>query len=137
MDVPRLAVSSTPEEWTDVGKSLFQHKRYIQAMHCFERAGMHREVAVANAYCLRDQARIIPSGHRQSEAAFLKAAEAFIECAVAATKEKRAYYRAAGECFVKYGDNDRAAKAYLCAEEYTLSAQLYRKEGSFDDAVYV
>src|ERR1700691_6117195 len=91
-DVPRLAVSSTPEEWADFGKSLFQHQRYVQAMHCFERAGMHREVAVANAYRLRDQARIIPSAHDQREDAYIVAAEAFIECAVTATKEKRAYY---------------------------------------------
>src|ERR1700736_2747429 len=82
-NVPQLAVSSTPEEWADFGKSLFLNKRYLQAMHCFERAGMHREVGVANAYSLREQARKISLVHRQdsAKAAFLVAAEAFVECA--------------------------------------------------------
>jgi hypothetical protein len=103
---------------------------------------MRREVAVANAYSLREQARTIPLGLRQNEdapskAAFFVAAEAFIKCADAATKEKRAYYRIAGECFVNHGDNNKAAQVYLDAEEYTLAAQLYRKEGRFDDAIRV
>jgi hypothetical protein len=44
-DVPRLAVSSTPQEWEKTGRTLFTNKRYIQAMHCFERAGLDREAA--------------------------------------------------------------------------------------------
>jgi hypothetical protein len=109
-------------------------------MHCFERAGRHREVAVANAYSLREGAQKMTSAHRHDKdpaAAFLAAAEAFMECAVAATREKRAYYRIAAECFVKHGNNYKAAKAYLDAEEYTLAAQLYRKDGHFDDAVHI
>lgn len=111
-------------------------------MHCFKRAGMLREVAVADAYSLREQARTITSRHRQDEAtpskaAFLVAAEAFVKCAVAAPKETRAYYRIAGECFVNHGDNLKAAQVYLDAEEYTIAAQLYRKEGHFDDVVHV
>jgi hypothetical protein len=132
-DVPRLAVSSTPEEWADFGKSLFQHKRYIQAMHCFERAFMDREVAVAKAYSLREQARAMPSGHHHHETA----ANAFIACAIAATKEKRAYFRIAGDCFASHGDDVKAAMAYLNGKEYTLAAERYRKAGRFDDAVNI
>jgi hypothetical protein len=103
---------------------------------------MHREVAVANAYSLREKAQRMPSVHRQlqdspSKAAFLVAAKAFIDCAVAATKEKRAYYKIAGDCFDNHGDHKKAAQAYLNAEEYTLAAQLYRKDGRFEDAIQV
>jgi hypothetical protein len=140
-DVPRLAVSSTPEEWADFGKSLFQHKRYVQAMHCFGRACMDREVAAARAYSLREQARTMPlRNHHEdtrAKAAFLVAAEAFLDCALAATKEKRAYFRIAGDCFVSHGDDVKAARAYLDGKEYTLAAERYRKAGLFDDAVRI
>ncbi|KAG1718561.1 hypothetical protein EDB19DRAFT_1837892 [Suillus lakei] len=43
-DVPPLAVFSTQEEWASSGRSMFLHKRYSQAIHCFQRAGLCREV---------------------------------------------------------------------------------------------
>jgi hypothetical protein len=103
---------------------------------------MHHKVAVANAYSLREQAQAIPLGRRQyehssSKAAFLVAAKAFIDCAVTAAKEKQTYYRIAGYCFANHGDNEKAAQAYLNAEEYTLAAQLYRMDGRFEDAIHV
>jgi len=80
------------------------------------------------------------SAHRHDKdpaTAFLATAEAFMECAIAATREKQAYYRITVECFVKHGNNYKAVKAYLDAKEYTLAAQLYRKDGHFDDAVHI
>lgn len=103
---------------------------------------MYHKAAVANAYYLRGQAQTIPSGHCQyedssSKAAFLVAAKAFVDCAVTAAKEKRTYYRIAGECFASHGDNEKAAQAYLNAEEYTRAAKLYRMDGRFEDAIHV
>lgn len=111
-------------------------------MHCFERAGMEREVAVSNAYSLREQARTANSVDRQntntpSLSAFLAAGNAFLECASAATTESRAYFRIAGDCFVSGENLVTAARAYVKAEEYTLAAKLYRKAGKFDEAVSV
>jgi hypothetical protein len=144
MDVPLLAVSSSPEEWEKSGRSLFQNKRYLQALHCFERAGRSREVAVSHTYCLREQARLIPAvGSRKSQqtriAAFMAAAEAFMECTTAAinAKEQRVYYRNAGDCFERAEDDYRAARAYAEAHEFTTAAKLFRKCAKFDEAVDV
>ncbi|KAF8222237.1 hypothetical protein L208DRAFT_1381918 [Tricholoma matsutake] len=142
MDVPLLAVSSTPEEWENSGRSLFQNKRYLQALHCFERAGLSREVAVSRTHYLRQQARLIPvDKSRKSQqnriSAFLAAAEAFLECATAAinSKEERTYYRNAGDCFERAEDDYRAARAYAEAHEFTTAAKLFRICAKFDEAV--
>ena len=105
-------------------------------MHCFDRGSMRREVDVAKAHFLREQA--YRSGST-SKKPFLDAAEAFLNCASAASKdkEKMAYFNNAGKCFVSYGDNTRAARAFYGAKEYTLAAQHYRADGLFDEAVHV
>ncbi len=115
----------------------------MQAVHCYERAGLPREKDVAVVYCLREQARAKPVPRRGVDpiraAAFIQAAEQFHQSATKATtrSEMRAYYRIAAECFAEAGDDRRAAKAYLDAMEYTRSAQYYRKAGLFDEAVEV
>ncbi|EJF58549.1 hypothetical protein DICSQDRAFT_172899 [Dichomitus squalens LYAD-421 SS1] len=137
-DVPRLAMSSTAEDWAKTALSLFNNRRYMQAMHCYERAGLSRERAVANAYYLREVARTRPviRGDNQSQTlAFLAAAEAFIASAREAVTEKKAYYRIAAQCYVDGGEDFKAAQAYALAAEYTLAAQHYRKAGKFEDAV--
>ena len=135
-DVSRFAVSSTSAEWADAGKRLFGHKKYLQAMHCFERGGMRREVDVARAHFLREQA--YRSGSI-SKKPFLVAAEAFLKCASEAIKDKErmAYFNNAGKCFVGYRDNTRAANAFYAGKEYTLAAQHYRADGLFDKAIHV
>lgn len=143
-DVPRLAVSSSPEEWEKSGRTLFSNKRYLQAMHCFERAGLNREVAVSNTYYLREQARSMPitnskSGMLHRQSAFLAAAQAFVDCSGSAksAKEKKAYLRSAGECFEQARDDYRAAQSYSQAEEYNTAVRLYRKCAKFDEAVAI
>ena len=113
-------------------------------MHCFERAGLSREVFVSRTYYLREQARSTPvTGSRQSQQAqkdaYLLAAEAFLQCATAGVKakEKEVYYRNAGECFEHAAEDYRAAKAYMEAREFTVAAKLFRKCAKFDDAVDV
>lgn len=138
-DIPRLAMSSTPEEWAKTARTLFDNKRYPQAMHCYERALLPRERAVAEAYYLRDQARGTAVEARDNDSdrilAFKRAAEAFWSSAEAATKEKTAYFRIAAECYLQCGDELQAAYAYHNAAEYTLAAQFYRRVGMFDEAV--
>jgi tetratricopeptide (TPR) repeat protein len=134
--VPRLAVSSSLEEWAEQGQHLFEHKRYPQAMHCFERACRPREAAVANAYFLRESARSTQNAIKRSEA-FLIAADAFLTCAADAKKEKRVYLRNAAECFAHGGDNARAAHTYISAGEFTLAVEHYHKDGMVEDVVRV
>ena len=99
---------------------------------------MNREVDVAKAYFLREQAYNGETGNTSKEP-FLIAAEAFLNCASATIKDKerKAYFNNAGRCFVSYGDDTRAARAFYAAEEYTLAAQHYRADGLFDEAVRV
>ncbi|KAJ6573853.1 hypothetical protein DFH09DRAFT_1311930 [Mycena vulgaris] len=139
-DTPRLAISSTVSEWEEQGKQLFINKRYRQSKHCFERALLPRQAAMAGAYYLRQEARQKPAGsnRRAIEArrnAFLEAAAAFVGCA--REDETLAYFRIAAECFEDAGDDLQAAQSYRDAKEYTRSTELYRKLGNFDEAVAI
>ena len=131
-----MAASSTSAEWADAGERLFKHKKYLQAMHCFERGGMRREVNIANAHFLREQAYMSGS---ISKKPFLDAGEAFLNCAFAAMKDKEKiiFFNNAGGCFVGYGDHGRAARAFYAGKDYTLAAQHYGTCGLFDEAVHV
>ncbi|KAG2139121.1 uncharacterized protein EDB93DRAFT_708493 [Suillus bovinus] len=139
-DVPHLAVSSTPEEWANFGRSLFSHKRYSQAVHCFERANLPREVKVCEAYQLREVARssvgvALPSDQKR---AFNVAADAFADCGATATgNQKLQYYRNSADCYVRAGDDLQAAKAYFNAQEFEQAAKRYRKVGRFDKTLRV
>ena len=133
-------MSSTAEDWAKTAQTLFNNRRYMQAMHCYERAGKTREKAVAHAYYLREVARTTPVTRRDTSTqavAFIAAAEAFITSAQAAVTEKKAYYRIAAQCYVDSDEDYKAAEAYLLATEYTLAAQHFRKAGKFEEAVNV
>ncbi|KAH8101588.1 hypothetical protein BXZ70DRAFT_933981 [Cristinia sonorae] len=139
-NVPKLATSSTPEEWAQTARTLFDNRRYAQAAHSFERAGLPRERNIAEAYHLRHQARSkthASDGARKE--AFLATAQAFLGSARAGgnTSDAQSYYRIAAECFVVCEEHGDAAKAFLSASDYTQSAQHYRKAGMFDEAVNV
>ncbi|KAG2034062.1 hypothetical protein BDR03DRAFT_993883 [Suillus americanus] len=140
INVSPLAVYSTPDEWASSGRLLFLHKRYSQAIHCFKRANLHREVTVCEAYLLREAARssigvALPNVQQR---AFTAAADAFAECGAAATgNERRQYYRTSAECYVRGGQDLKAADTYLKAEEFELAAKKYRKAGSFDRTLHV
>lgn len=139
-DVPPLAASSTPEEWASTGRSLFFRQRYSQAIHCFERAYLHREVKVCKAYLLRKAARstVGVALLNVQQRAFTAAADAFVECAAAATgNERRQYYRTSAYCYIRGGQDLKAADSYLKAEEFELAAKSYRKAGSFDRTLHV
>ncbi|KAG6874166.1 hypothetical protein C0995_005584 [Termitomyces sp. Mi166 len=126
-DMPRLAVSSSREEW---------------AKHCYERASMPREMAIANAYYLRGEAHKAPSGEsrhlkEQRHCGFITAAKAFLDCAQEAGKNRTEYFRCAAKCFELAAEELRAAKTYLEAHEYDTAAKLFRQLGRFDEAVDV
>lgn len=105
-------------------------------MHCFERSGHTHERSIAEAYYLRQQARIQNSGRK---AAFAVAAKAFCACAVEspASNRRKDYYRIAADCYREANDFGSAASAFLHAEEYNHASRFFRKAGMFDDAVKV
>lgn len=136
-------MTSTAEEWAATARTLFDHRRYLQAVRCYERANLPREKDVAYAYYLREQARGTAKSKRTTDTtrtvAYVTAANAFLRSAAVALvrEEKLAYYRNAADCFVEVDEYRKAAAAYLQAEEFTLSAQYYRRGGLFDEAVEV
>ncbi|KAI9436974.1 hypothetical protein H4582DRAFT_1853973 [Lactarius indigo] len=142
-DVPQLAVSSSPEEWAKMARTLFSHKRYFQAMHSYERAGMPREKDIAYAYHLREQARGIPVrnrlGDNKRRDAYTEVARAFLASAREATifRERSEYYRIAAEAFLVLEDHAQAAQAFENASKFTEAAQNYRRAGMFDATVSV
>ena len=138
-DVPHLAVSSTTAEWESFGNDLFKHKRYTQAMHCFARASLPRMEAICKAFHLREVARA-KVGVAAQEKAFLAAADAFMSSgneAPSGKPDKFQYYRNAAECYVRAGDDRKAAAGYLSAQEYVLAARRLRKAGLFDETLEV
>ena len=108
VDISSFGISSSPEEWEKFARSLFEKKRYAHAMECFQKASLHREAGVANAYYLRKKAGTTPSGQGSNlrrKRAFVIAADAFVDCAFSAAldSEKPFYYRSAAQCFEQCG----------------------------------
>ncbi|KAJ7671910.1 hypothetical protein B0H17DRAFT_1141332 [Mycena rosella] len=140
IDTPRFAMSSTPAEWQERGRQLFENKRLSQARLCYERAYMPHEAAIAKAYHLRERASEMPNTLRRDavtrKAAFLEVATAFVECAKNDTGAgAEAYFRTAGECFEQGDDLTHAIDAYSEARYFSRVAELYRTLGKFDEAV--
>lgn len=132
--------ASTSDEWAKTGRLLFSNKRYPQAIHCFERAGLEHERSIANAYHLRQLARNVPrsKGDEARKKAFLAAARAFFLCAQSISPvQKNKYFHIAAECFREAQANDLAAKSYRHAEDFTNAARYFRKAHMFDDAVEI
>ena len=148
-EVPRLAVSSSPEEWANTGRDLFSNRRYLQAMHAFDRAAMRYEAKIAQTHHLRESARSIPPTNKESslarQEAFRDAAVSFLECAQSAKgTEQKVYYHNAGDCYKEAGncsdnleDYGLAERAYQAAREYNSALKLYRKSDQFDEAVHI
>ena len=126
-----------------MARTLFSHKRYFQAMHSYERAGMLREKAIAHAYHLREQARGHPvrnrPGDNKRRNAYAEVAKVFLASAQDATipREKSEYYRIAAEAFVVLENHAQAAQAFENASKFTEAAQHYRQAGMFDQTVSV
>ncbi|KAG8220598.1 hypothetical protein J3R82DRAFT_2824 [Butyriboletus roseoflavus] len=141
MDVPQIAVSSTREEWKKSGRYLLDHKKYLQAMHCFDRASLPRMVAVCNAFHLREvaHAKVGVAPPRAQQDAFLTAADAFMASGDDAPpgKEKLQYYRNAAHCYVRAEDDQKAAIGYISAQDYDQGARHFRKVGLFNETLEV
>ncbi|KAI0353177.1 hypothetical protein OH77DRAFT_1497420 [Trametes cingulata] len=144
--IPRLAVTSSKEEWEEVAWSLFQKRQYSEAELAFERARLPREKRVAHAYYLRDLAQSAPvvSGTTRRGSASdtdrsTAVADAFKHAAdeAIATDDKQSYSRIAGEYYVRAGDNRQAAVAFYLAGHYESAAKQYRAAGMFEEAVDV
>ncbi|KAK0207964.1 hypothetical protein DFS33DRAFT_396866 [Desarmillaria ectypa] len=142
-DAPRLASSSTPEEWAAKGRELFYRKQFSHAKHCYIRANLPILASIAGAYDLRAKARKVIGTSRpkilERCACFVEAAISFSECAnvASSSKDSLTYFRISGECFEQADQKYRAAQMFFQAQEYTHAAELYRDLGNFDEAVAI
>ncbi|KAH9855771.1 hypothetical protein C2E23DRAFT_811853 [Lenzites betulinus] len=148
--MPRLAISSSREEWAEVAQSLFDKKQYGEATLAFERAKMWKEQRVARAYHLRD---LVPAASESiirdfstslhsttnNIQALLTVAEAFEQCAKEAehAEEKHSYHRIAAQHYAFAGNNKEAARAFHAADRFQDAATYYRMAGMFDEAIDV
>ena len=121
---------------------MFLNKRYGQASVAFLRAGWNREATICDAYLLREKARLTPTATSTARVqAFTTAANAFIACALNSpskpVKERLAYYKTAGECYLEARDPKNAGDSYLNAEQYGAAAHAYLEGGCIDEMVEV
>ncbi|KAI0656836.1 hypothetical protein C8Q70DRAFT_1046658 [Cubamyces menziesii] len=141
--IPRLAVSSSREEWAGVARKLFHKQQFFEAELAFDRAGLAKERRVAHAYYLRDLAHTTsPSGVRtdgRPSSRYVRAADAFLQSAQEASDvdDQQSYYRIAGDCYAKGRQDRAAAEAFYAARDYNNAAKHYRAAGMFDDALNV
>ncbi|PBK77543.1 hypothetical protein ARMSODRAFT_949477 [Armillaria solidipes] len=142
-DAPRLASSSTPEEWASKGRELFYRKQFSHAKHCYIRANLPILASIAGAYDLRAKARKVIGTSRPKVlercSCFAEAAISFSECAkvTSSPKDSLTYFRISGECFEQADQKYQAAQMFFQAQEYTRAAELYRDLGKFDEAVAI
>jgi hypothetical protein len=97
-------------------------------------------VKVCEAYQLREAARssVGVALLSNQKRAFNVAADAFTDCGATATgNQKLQYYRNSADCYVRAGDDLKAAEAYLSAREFEQAAKRYRKVGRFDKTLHV
>jgi tetratricopeptide (TPR) repeat protein len=132
MTIPQLAVESSKQEWAAQAHVYFEKEEYYRAMSCFENASMRDKAAVAQAYHLRADARMMTSGSRQRSKALVNAAEAFRKCAKPTAK--REYLRTAAECYDSAGEVKQAAQSYEEAEAFDIAAQRYCNSNMFEAA---
>lgn len=135
--IPKLAVSSSLEEWTKMGRVLFSRANYQQAVLCFERAGSSLLSDISRGYLLRKQARLLKVGSNERRRAFANAADALLACAQGDHSQSRTCFLRAGECYAEAQKNRKASDAFYNAGEFTRSAQYARKAAAFDRAIEI
>ncbi|KAJ3739795.1 hypothetical protein DFH05DRAFT_1546449 [Lentinula detonsa] len=140
-NAPKLATSSKPEDWAQQGKLLFERNKWIEAKHCFERALQPENVAIAEAYRLREKAErssLERSNVKIRNAQFREAAEAFYLCSrTAGRKRTLDFVRLSGNCYKEAGEYLLAARNYHLARQFNDSVRCYRKADHYEEAVRI
>ncbi|KAI6110793.1 hypothetical protein EDD16DRAFT_1710655 [Pisolithus croceorrhizus] len=136
-DICRYIGESSPEQWAASGYKLFNAGQFQEAIRCFERADLPRQLRIAQAYQLRQIATLtVRATERQR--AFLAAAEAFVRCAGEALgAQKTSFYGDAAKCYASADNYLNAAKFYIDADDFAGAVGQYRKAGRFDKLVQI
>ncbi|KAI6000278.1 P-loop containing nucleoside triphosphate hydrolase protein [Pisolithus marmoratus] len=128
---------SSPEQWAAFGYKLFNAGQFQEAIRCFDRAKLPRQLRIARACRLR-QVAILTVRPSERQKAFRAAAQAFVECAGEALgTQKTSFYGDAAKCYASADDFLEAAKIYMDANDFAGAAEQYRKAGHFDKIVQI
>ncbi|KAI6106479.1 hypothetical protein EV401DRAFT_513423 [Pisolithus croceorrhizus] len=136
-DVCQYTEKSTQEEWAASGYKLFNAGQFQEAIRCFTRANLPRQVRIARACRLR---HVATSTVKKSERrkTFHAAAEAFVQCGNEASgTQKTSFYGDAAKCFALVDNVLRAALFYKKADDFNGAAGQYRKANCFDEIVLI
>ncbi|KAG8767765.1 hypothetical protein FRC12_006055 [Ceratobasidium sp. 428] len=137
----RLLASPVEVDWAESGRLLFDRQLFIQAMLCFDKAGLPLERDVAAAYQARKEAWCLFAKSADEQiwsGLFIEAAGNFIYCAIRTdSKQQTDRYLRAAECYLQAKHWVLAATAFVSAEEYGLAAKCFCRAGYFDEAVTV
>ena len=127
--------STRPEQWAASGRKLFSAERYKEAIHCFKRGDSPRELRIAEAFQLREDAKCnLERDERHS--AFAATANAFHVCAEEAVGSERIdYYRNAAECYALAGRAKKAADFYILCSDFDEAAKQYDRARRRDEIV--
>ncbi|KAI6158403.1 hypothetical protein EDD17DRAFT_1763946 [Pisolithus thermaeus] len=136
-NICEYAEESTLEQWAASGNKLFNACQFQEAVRCFERANLPRQLGIAQAYGLREvAASTVRTGERQK--AFFDAAEAFVQCArEALPSEETRFHREAAKCYALADKAHMAAKFYIAVDDFSGAAEQYRKAGRFDEIAQI
>ncbi|KAI6096326.1 hypothetical protein EDD16DRAFT_1720000 [Pisolithus croceorrhizus] len=136
-NICEYAEESTLEQWAASGNKLFNACQFQEAVRCFERANLPRQLGIAQAYGLREvAASTVQTVERQK--AFFDAAEAFAQCArEALPSEETRFRREAAKCYALADKPHIAAKFYIAADDISGAAEQYRKAGRFDEIAQI
>jgi hypothetical protein len=138
--IPKLAISSSPEEWAYQGMRLFEQKKWAESKLCFERAQEPDKVAIAEAYLRREKAERTgldtKSNVKLRNLRFCEAAKAFLQCSeFAGRKRVLDFTRLAGNCYEKASEFVLAAGSYYAARCLNDAVRCYRNADRYDEAV--
>ncbi|KAH7337929.1 hypothetical protein B0J17DRAFT_405385 [Rhizoctonia solani] len=137
--IPQLSASSSKSEWEERGRALFERQLYLQAILCFERAGLPLERDISAAYEARKRARLLQAtkpNDRETRTAFRDAADKFLGCSkIAASKQQRSCYLRAADCFVQAEEWKPAAETFILVSDFGMAAKCLRNAGCFTEAV--
>ncbi|KIN94752.1 hypothetical protein M404DRAFT_372448 [Pisolithus tinctorius Marx 270] len=136
-NICQYADKSTPEQWAASGHKLFNAGQFQEAVRCFERANLPRQLRIARAYRQREVAMLtFQASDRQK--AFLAAAEAFVQCAGEAPDiEKISFYGDVAKSYALANSVYEAVKFYIKANDFAGAAKQYHKAGRFDEIVQI
>ncbi|KAF7795236.1 hypothetical protein EIP86_006386 [Pleurotus ostreatoroseus] len=141
LDLGQFASSSAKEEWAKAGHDFFDRGSFSHAKQAYDNAGLEYLASKAEAYRLREAARLLPAVMTRGRTtslralAFSNAADAFLAIAPDGGSQTPSFYHEAAACLLEVPNKERAAEVYSLVGDHTEAAVIFREHNLFDKAV--